>query len=237
MRVRIQAGLDALGLAVPDSAADTLAKYGQLLLEQNQVMNLTAIIQPEQVADLHMLDCAALLALGVDWDGKSVVDVGTGAGFPGVVLKILSPSIQLTLLDSLGKRVHWLERLCGALELSGVACVQGRAEELAREGAYRERFDRATARAVAALPVLCELCLPYVKTGGLFIAMKAVDSDPEIEQASAAIQTLGGRIQAVRDYAIPGADLSHRAVLIEKVKPTPARFPRRWARIQKGGIP
>ena len=166
MEERIAAGLKALGVPLPSPAAPAmLARYGRLLLEQNQVMNLTAITDPDQVVDLHFLDCAALLTLGVDFRDKSLIDVGTGAGFPGLPLKILEPSLRLTLLDSLGKRVRWLESVCEALSLDNVACLHARAEEQALAEGFRDGFDLAS-RAVAALPLLCELCLPYVKVGG-----------------------------------------------------------------------
>ena len=147
-----------------------LVRYGDLLIETNKVMNLTAITDPEDVATLHFLDSAALLTLE-SFSGKSVVDVGTGAGFPGLPLRVLEPSIRLTLLDSLNKRIQFLETVCRELDLPDVACVHARAEEFAAE--HRETFDLAVSRAVAALPVLCELCLPLVKPGGKFLAMKS----------------------------------------------------------------
>ena len=169
MQARIASGLTALGLTPPDGAAARLAEYGRLLLEQNQVMNLTAITEPDQVADLHFLDSAALLTLGEDLRGKRLIDVGTGAGFPGLPLRILEPSLQLTLLDSLGKRVNWLASVCNTLGLEGVECLHARAEEQALVDGYRDGFDYAVSRAVASLELLCELCLPYLKVGGRFL--------------------------------------------------------------------
>ena len=151
MQARIASGLTALGLTPPDGAAARLAEYGRLLLEQNQVMNLTAITEPDQVADLHFLDSAALLTLGEDLRGKRLIDVGTGAGFPGLPLRILEPSLQLTLLDSLGKRVNWLASVCNTLGLEGVECLHARAEEQALVDGYRDGFDYAVSRAVASL--------------------------------------------------------------------------------------
>ena len=159
MRQRIAAGLAAMGVTPPDGAVDALAEYGRLLLEQNQVMNLTAITDPDQVADLHFLDSAALIPLA-GWENKAVIDVGTGAGFPGLPLKILVPSLRLTLLDSLGKRVAWLESVCARLGLEGVTCLHARAEEQALVPGFRDSFDFAVSRAVASMEVLCELCLP-----------------------------------------------------------------------------
>ena len=233
MRERIEAGLAALGLTPPPEAAGRLAEYGRLLLEQNQVMNLTAITEPDQVVDLHFLDSAALLTIGEDFKGKTLIDVGTGAGFPGLPLKILEPTLSVTLLDSLGKRVTWLETVCKALSLDGVACLHARGEEQAHEAGYRDSFDFAVSRAVASLEVLSELCLPYVKVGGRFLAMKSVDSAGEVDRAARAIARLGGRLLPRVDYEIPGAGVKHRVVVVEKVSLTPQGYPRRWARIQK----
>ena len=234
MKERIAAGLEALGLSgkVPADSADKLAQYGKLLLEKNQVMNLTAITDPLQVADLHMLDCAALLNY-VDFSGKSLIDVGTGAGFPGMVLKILVPSLEVTLLDGLQKRLTWLEEVAAALELQGVRTVHGRAEELSHRPEFRQNFDLATARAVADLRLLSELCLPYVRTGGQFLAMKSVESDGELAAADKGIRALGGQSPAIFDYSIPGTQITHRLALIRKTGGTPKEYPRRWAKMQK----
>lgn len=228
MEQHLREGLAALGL--PDTGVSALLRYGEMLLETNKVMNLTAITEPADVAALHFLDSAALLTL-TDLHGKSVVDVGTGAGFPGMPLRILEPSIRLTLLDSLGKRITFLQGVCDHLEMGDVTCVHSRAEEFAAQ--HRASFDIATSRAVAALPVLCELCLPLVKEGGLFLAMKAVDSDQELDAARKAIAVLGGRVSGVKDYAIPGTDVRHRVIFIKKVKETPKKYPRAFAKIKK----
>lgn len=234
MKELIAQGLEELGLSglAPDNAPELLERYGELMLEKNQVMNLTAITQADQVARLHMLDSAALLKLA-DFSGKTLIDVGTGAGLPGLPLKILCPTLEVTLLDSLGKRVRWLEEVGQTLSLTGLTCVHARAEEQAQVKGWRDGFDYAAARAVAQLRVLCELCLPFVKVGGAFLAMKSVDSDEELSQAAHAIKFLGGRLEAVEDYDIPGAGVRHRLVVIRKVAPTLKGYPRRWARIQK----
>lgn len=231
MEQQLQAGLTALGL--PTEGVPSLLRYGYLLMETNKVMNLTAITDPADIAALHFLDSAALLTLE-DFRDKTVVDVGTGAGFPGLPLKILEPTIHLTLLDSLGKRVQFLERVCQELGLADVACIHGRAEEFA--AAHRESFDLAVSRAVAALPVLCELCLPLVRPGGKFLAMKSVDSDQELESARHAIEILGGAVSGVRDYAIPGTEVRHRLILVKKVKKTPEKYPRMFAKIKKNPL-
>ena len=231
MEATLRAGLTALGL--PCSAVPRLLEFAGRLLEKNRVMNLTAITEPKDVATLHLLDCAALLTLS-DFRGKSVVDVGTGAGFPGMVLRIMEPNFDLTLLDSLGKRIDWLAETCAAMGLDRVDCVHARAEEFAVQ--HRQQYDMATSRAVAALPLLCELALPLVKPGGCFLAMKSVDSDDEIQSARGAIGQLGGKLEAVRDYAIPGTAVTHRLVVIRKVKDTPPRFPRTWAKMKKAPL-
>ena len=172
MRDILTAGLTALNL--DPAAADKLARYAELLLEKNKVMNLTAITVPHDVATLHLLDCAALAAQ-LDLSGKRVIDVGTGAGFPGMVLAILTPDARFTLLDSLGKRVDFLKEVQTDLGLKNVTCVHARAEEFAAQ--HREQFDLAASRAVAQLNVLCELTLPLVKVGGQFTAMKSISTD------------------------------------------------------------
>lgn len=230
---RIQAGLTAYGLS--PTPAETLSRYCDYLLEQNQVMNLTAITQPEQVADLHMLDCAALLTVA-DLAGKQVIDVGTGAGFPGLVLKIVEPSIQLTLLDSLQKRVNWLAEIAPRLGAPDVTCVHGRGEEQALLPAFRDQYDVAVSRAVADLSLLTELCLPFVKVGGLFLAMKSDDCQEELDRAGRAISILGGQLKPTARYQIPGTGITRRVVVIEKVAPTPKGYPRRFAKMKKSPL-
>ena len=227
----LREGLAALSL--PTDAAVPLMAFSAQLLETNKVMNLIAITEPEDVARLHLLDCAALLNI-TDFRGKRVVDVGTGAGFPGMPLRILEPDFDLTLLDSLGKRIAFLQRVCDEMGLQRVTCIHARAEEFAAK--HREQYDIATSRAVAALNVLCELTLPLVKVGGRFLAMKAVDSDDEIRTAKSAVAQLGGKVEDIRDYTIPGTDITHRVVVIGKVKPTPAAFPRAFAKIKKAPL-
>ena len=231
MRDILTRGLAQLGL--PADAVPQLEAYAALLLEKNKVMNLTAITAPQEVATLHLLDCAALLTMA-DLRGKRVIDVGTGAGFPGMVLRILEPDFDLTLLDSLGKRVDFLREVCTALSLQRVDCVHARAEEFA--AGHRQQYDIAASRAVANLNLLCELTLPLVKVGGQFLAMKSVSSDQEIDGARGAIGQLGGRIADIRDYTVPETQVCHRLVVIEKVKDTPAIYPRSFARMKKAPL-
>ena len=234
----IAAGLEELGLMgrVPEDAPAQLAQYGRMLLEKNQVMNLTAIRDPEGVARLHMLDCAALLKF-CDFQGKTLIDVGTGAGFPGMVLKILAPSLRITFLDSLAKRLDWLTEVYEDLDgVDNITTFHGRAEEFGLNRSFRDSFDFATARAVADLRVLCELCLPFVKVGGKFLAMKSTGSDQELAEADHAVKVLGGRVTEIHDYAIPGTDITHRLIVMEKTAPTPKGYPRKWTRIQKNPL-
>ena len=228
MREILETGLPALGVDV--SCISGLEKFSAMLLEKNQVMNLTAITDPDQVATLHLLDSLAVL-LGADFAGKTVIDVGTGAGFPGMPLAIARRDVSVTLLDSLGKRVKFLEEVREALDLQNVACVHGRAEEFA--GACREGFDIAVSRAVASLATLCELCLPLVKVGGVFLAMKSTGCEEEVEAARDAIRRLGGRLRESVDYTIPTTAVTHRLLVIEKRSPTPGKYPRPFAQMKK----
>ena len=232
MRTILTEGLAALGLPASEQALKRFETYYRLLDERGSVMNLTAIRGEADTARLHFLDCAALLTLH-DLKDRSVIDVGTGAGFPGLPLKILEPSIRLTLLDSLDKRVRFLQEVCGETGLEDVTCLHARAEE---QPELRETFDVAVSRAVARLDVLCELCLPFVKVGGAFLAMKARGAAEELDEAMRAIEVLGGGKAELLPYAIPGTDAEHCVVRIEKRKPTPAKYPRRWAKIQKEKI-
>ena len=229
----LQSGFEALSL-VPDSQAlGRYRIYYEYLEEMNQVMNLTAISGEEDVARLHFLDCAALLRLA-DFTGKRVIDVGTGAGFPGLGLKIACPAMELTLLDSLDKRINFLKNTCQKLGFDDVTCIHSRAEEI--PAGFRQGFDFALSRAVARLNLLCELCLPYVKKGGAFIAMKGSDLEEELAEAQRCIRTLGGQVEKKIDYTIPGTDVTHCALIIRKVADTPARYPRRWAHIKKSPL-
>ena len=224
-------GLTEMGL--PTEGIPALIRYGELLVEKNKVMNLTAITEPHEVATLHFLDSVAMLTLA-DLKGKKMADIGTGAGFPGMPLRIVEPSLRLTLLDSLNKRIDFLKEVCADLGLNDVECIHGRAEEFAAN--HREDYDIVTSRAVANLQMLSELCLPLVKVGGYFLSMKAVDSEEEVNAAKTAIKTLGGQIEKVVDYAIPGTDVQHRLIFIKKIKETPKKYPRAFAKIKKNPL-
>ena len=228
MKQILSIGLPALG--VGDTCIPDLEKFVDMLLERNQVMNLTAITEPDQVARLHLLDSLSLLPVEA-FAGKAVIDVGTGAGFPGIPLAIVQQDADFTLLDSLGKRVRFLDEVREALGLGNVTCVHGRAEEFAQ--AHREQFDLAVSRAVANLAVLSELCLPLVKVGGAFLAMKSTGCEAETEGAQTAIRRLGGTLERVVDYTIPTTDVTHRVLVIRKTAPTAKKYPRPFAQIKK----
>lgn len=212
---------------LPPEAVQAMCRFGQALLEKNQVMNLTAITDPAQVGKLHFLDSLTLLDLA-DFRGKQVIDVGCGGGFPGVPLKIACPEMELTLLDSLGKRMDWLAQILPGLGVEA-RCVTARAEEAV--AGCRESYDYAVSRAVARLNVLCELCLPYVQVGGTFLAMKGAAAQAEVEQARGAIRRLGGEVEQLA--AFPQVGQEHAVVVIRKIRPTPAQFPRRFAKIKQ----
>lgn len=230
MRQTLLAGLPAYSVTLSDGQIDTLCRFGEALIEKNAVMNLTAITEPSAVAQLHFLDCIALLN-AVDFREKRVIDVGCGAGFPGVPLKIAEPSIRLTLLDSLAKRMNWLSETLPALGVDA-EIITARAEEFAAQ--RREQYDLATSRAVARLNVLAELCLPYVRVGGKFLAMKGALAQEEIEEARRGIEKLGGHVLRIFEY--PVADAVHKAVVIEKLRPTPPQYPRAFAKIKKSPL-
>ena len=210
-------------------------KYLELLLEYNEVMDLTAIIAEDEIWEKHFWD-SLILGQFADFANKSLIDVGTGAGFPGLPLKIAHPSLEVTLLDALSKRVGFLEKVCETLGLEGVSCIHGRAEEYAKLPDIRKRFDFATSRAVARLNMLCELTLPFVKVGGQFLAMKAEAADEEIKEAEPAMALLGGKIVAEHSYTLPMTKVTRRVIVIEKIHATPEKYPRRFARIQKNPL-
>ena len=221
-------GFSAMKLSVSDAQIAQLEEFTARMLETNKVMNLTRITDPKEIAEKHLLDCASLLQ-AADFSKKSVVDVGCGAGFPGMPLHILCPSCELTLLDSLGKRIRFLQGCIDAMNLPDIEAVHARAEEFAAK--HREQYDFAVSRAVAQLNVLAELSLPLVKQGGAFIAMKSKDTDEELERAKKAIRLLGGEIEKIIDYTIPHTEITHRLVVIRKKNHTPKQYPRPFRKI------
>ena len=230
MKKTLVEGLPRLGLELSEQTADTLCAFGAAVVEQNKVMNLTAITEPDQVAKLHLLDSLSILAVK-DLKGKKMVDVGCGAGFPGVPVKIACPEVELTLLDSLGKRMNWLETILPQLGV-GANCVTARAEEAV--ASVRESYDVATSRAVARLNILLELTAPFVKVGGFVLAMKGTAAMEELDEAKKAIKVLGLKLEEVREFPVDGT--AHTVIVLKKVAPTPAKFPRRFAKIKQAPL-
>lgn len=216
------------GVSFSEKQLRQFQRYYELLVDWNERMNLTAITDPEQVAILHFLDSVSCAQTGLFVPGASVADIGTGAGFPGIPLKICFPELSFTLVDALGKRLDFLETVCRELDLSDVDLVHARAEDSGK-GELRESFDLVVSRAVASLPVLCEFCLPHVKVGGNFIAMKGKLAGQELEQAQRAVEMLGGGTPRLEPVSLPGQE--HSLIVIPKQVPTPERYPR------KAGIP
>ena len=223
-------GLPRLGLELSGETRQKLCDFGHAVVEQNKVMNLTAITEPAQVAKLHLLDSISLLTLQ-DLKGKTVIDVGCGAGFPGVPVKIACPEAKLTLLDSLGKRMTWLETILPQLGVEA-ECVTARAEEAV--ATRREQYDFATSRAVARLNILLELTAPYVKVGGAVLAMKGTAAQEELDEAKTAIKKLGLKLEKVQQFPADGT--AHTVIVLRKVAPTPAQYPRRYAKIKQAPL-
>lgn len=221
----LQAKGKEANLSFTPGQLEQFSKYYELLVETNKVMNLTAITEPEEVAVKHMID--SLLAFDSAMAGKTLADVGTGAGFPGVPLKIYCPQLKVTLIDSLGKRLRFLEQVIEALGLKGIRCEHLRAEDAGRNKKHREQYDFVTARAVARLSVLSEYCLPLAKKGGEFIALKGSKFAEEIGEGEAAVKILGGKIISAETVKLPGLDDGRAIIKIAKIKNTPTQYPRK----------
>ena len=230
MEQTLRAGLPELGLELSQEQILTLCEFGRAVVKQNEVMNLTAITEPAQVAKLHLLDSLTVMT-AVKLDGKKLIDVGCGAGFPGVPLAIGCPGASITLLDSLGKRVHWLEEILPSLGISA-ECVTARAEEAVAQ--RRESYDFATSRAVARLNILLELTAPYVKVGGMVIAMKGTAAQEELAESTGALKKQGLKLEEIRQFPIDGT--SHSLILLKKIAPTPKQYPRRYAKIKQAPL-
>lgn len=226
-KLRQKAG--QMGIELDDNMLHQYDTFTAMLLERNKVMNLTAITDPDEVIDKHLADSisAGPLILG-GVRKRRMIDVGTGAGFPGIPLKIaFDRELELTLMDSLNKRIGFLQEVKDRLGLSQTKAVHARAEDLARDKAYREKFDICTSRAVANLSTLCEYCLPFVKTGGIFCAYKAPGADKEVEEAKKAIRLLGGKLEKVENLTLPGTQIGRTLVIIKKIGASPRIYPRK----------
>lgn len=231
MNAVLEKGLLNFGITPSDEIANKFEKYENLLVETNKQFNLTAITETDEVNLKHFVDsisCQNLIE-----KGSSIVDVGTGAGFPGIPLSIVRDDISLTMIDSLGKRVNFLNTVINEIGINASA-FHFRAEEAGKNAKFREKYDVATSRAVANLPVLCEYCLPFVKVGGLFLALKGRDAEAEVEKAEKAIKVLGGKLEKVHEVFWEG--LEHRVVVIRKVCKTPPKYPRNAGKPSKEPI-
>ena len=231
MKLTLEQGLPELGLELSEEIKDRLCDFGAAMVKQNEVMNLTAITEPAPVAKLHLLDSLTVLCCA-DLKGKQIIDVGCGAGFPGVPLAIACPDAKITLLDSLAKRMNWLDTILPQLGVTNARTVTARAEEAVTT--RREKFDFATSRAVARLNILLELTAPYVRVGGKVLAMKGSAAREELEESRNAIKRLGLKLEEVKEFQIDGA--SHSVIILKKVAPTPTQYPRRYATIKQSPL-
>ena len=230
MKKTLLEGLPTLGLELPEATVDQLCAFGAAMVKQNEVMNLTAITEDTAVAKLHLLDSLTVLRCA-DLKGKTLIDVGCGAGFPGVPVAIACPEAHVTLLDSLGKRMNWLETVLPQLGVKA-RCITGRAEEAVVD--HREKFDFATSRAVARLNILLELTAPYVRIGGAVLALKGSAAREELEEAKGAVKKLGLKVEKIQDFSIDGA--THSVIVLRKVAHTPPQYPRRYAKIKQSPL-
>ena len=232
MKKTLAESLPGLGLTLDDAIQDQLCAFGHAMVKQNEVMNLTGITEDDQVAKLHLIDSLTVLKCA-DLAGKSLIDVGCGAGFPGVPTAIGCPEAKVTLLDSLAKRMNWLETILPQLGVKNAECVTARAEEAIVD--RRESYDYATSRAVARLNILLELTAPYVKVGGAVLALKGSAAREELEEAKSAISKLGLQVESVKDFTVD-KDTVHTVIVLRKVRSTPAKFPRRYAKIKQAPL-
>lgn len=219
-------GAKEYGVFLSDEQIDKFSLYARLLVEWNEKINLTAIKDPEGIVIKHFLDSLSITEL-IPEETKTLLDVGTGAGFPGIPMKLIRENLKVTLLDSLEKRVKFLNETCKSLMLKDILPIHGRAEDFGADKKFRERFDLVTARAVAKLPVLLEYCLPFVRTKGLFIAMKGPDAKEELKESQNALDILGGEIGDVKSFTLPHSNIERYIILIRKCRHTPTKYPRK----------
>lgn len=232
----LKKGIEDLGLKCSDETIDKFSKYREILVEWNQKMNLTGIEEEKEVYIKHFLDSVAAVKKGYIKDGMSIIDVGTGAGFPGLPLRICLENSKVTLLDSLNKRINFLSEVCTNINIDDIELIHGRAEDFGKDEKYREQYDIATARAVAGLPILMEFCVPFIKVGGYFVCLKGPNADTELEESSKAMEVLGLKFVEKIDVELPEIELKHNIVVFKKVNSTPAKYPRKAGKPVKNPI-
>ncbi len=226
-------GLMDLEFEIDNNIVEKFSVYSSLLVEWNEKMNLTAVTEPSEISVKHFLDSIAPLSVLDLRENSKIIDVGTGAGFPGIPIKIMRSDLELTLLDSLNKRINFLKTVCEKINLEKVSFVHGRAEDLGRDKEYRGKYDYAVSRAVANLKILSEYCIPFLKVGGVFAAFKQFEVQEEIDEAKSIIGNLGGKIVDIKEIKIPQSEIMRKIIIIEKTKETPIQFPRRANKIKK----
>lgn len=227
---------EALNLSINEKQVEQFIKYKDLLIEWNKKINLTAITDEKEIVLKHFIDCISLMSVYKIEDNMNIIDVGTGAGFPAVPIKIMCPDINVTLLDSLNKRINFLNELIAQLKLKKIFCIHSRAEDSGRDKKFREKYDLCVSRAVANLAVLSEYCLPFVLVGGTFISFKSVNIDDELNEAKPAIEKLGAKVESVNTVTIPYSDIQHSIVVIRKIRQTPSQYPRKAGMVSKQPI-
>lgn len=225
-----------VGLKFDEKKYDQFMKYKDLIKEWNEKVNLTAIKEDDAIVKKHFIDSLKVFEFNQIKNAKNIIDIGTGGGFPGIPMKIIKPEINIVLLDSLNKRVNFLNEVINSLKLNNIKAIHGRAEDFAQERQYREKFDVAVSRAVANLTVLSEYCIPYVKVGGYFVAMKGPAVEEEIKQSKNAIRLLGGKIEHIEKVQIEDSDLNHNLVIISKISSTNRKYPRKAGTVAKNPL-
>lgn len=226
-KIFLREGLEQLNIEADNKTLEKLINFKDILLEWNEKINLTAITDEREIYIKHFLDSATCLSTGYIKDNGKIIDIGTGAGFPGLVLKILKDNIDITLLDSLKKRMKYLEEAVSKLGVGKLDIIHGRAEEYGVKNGQRESYDIALSRAVASLNVLSEYCIPFVKVGGLFLCQKGPNYSDELKEAEKAINILGGKVEDIKKYILPYSDIAHYIIVIRKLSSTPTKFPRK----------
>lgn len=227
---------EALNLSINEKQVEQFIKYKDLLIEWNKKINLTAITDEKEIVLKHFIDCISLMTVYKIENYINIIDVGTGAGFPSVPIKIMCPNINVTLLDSLNKRIKFLNELIVELELDNISCIHSRAEDSGKDKDFREKYDLCVSRAVANLAVLSEYCLPFVSVGGTFISFKSIDIDNELSGAKVAIEKLGAKVDSVNTVNIPYSDIQHSIIVIKKIRQTPSQYPRKAGMVSKQPI-